>query len=107
VSDATRMTIALNLVTYEYNQIGDMISERAMHYWDLEMIKSQKKGKKKTRATEIRERDSGRGMPPGTVNGVRRGERWPSSAVGGGVSSGFGRGWGLMRFGGKQLSFEL
>ncbi|MED6199426.1 hypothetical protein PIB30_075857 [Stylosanthes scabra] len=55
VSDATRMTIALNLVTYEYNQIGDMISERAVHYWDLEMIKSQKKGKKKTRATEIRE----------------------------------------------------
>ncbi|MED6194259.1 hypothetical protein PIB30_026771 [Stylosanthes scabra] len=43
VSDATRMTIALNLVTYEYNQIGDMISERAVHYWDLEMIKSQKK----------------------------------------------------------------
>ncbi|MED6139629.1 hypothetical protein PIB30_085639 [Stylosanthes scabra] len=33
VSDATRMTSALNLVTYEYNQIGDMISERAVHYW--------------------------------------------------------------------------
>ncbi|MED6145400.1 hypothetical protein PIB30_024909 [Stylosanthes scabra] len=27
ISDATRMTIALNLVTYEYNQIGDMISK--------------------------------------------------------------------------------
>ncbi|MED6143973.1 hypothetical protein PIB30_010926 [Stylosanthes scabra] len=52
---ATRMTIALNLVTYEYNPIGDMISERAVHYWDLEMIKSQKKRKKQPRTTRIGE----------------------------------------------------
>ncbi|MED6207705.1 hypothetical protein PIB30_038171 [Stylosanthes scabra] len=47
------MTIALNLVTYEHNPIGDIISERAVHYWDIKMINSQKKRKKQARTTEI------------------------------------------------------
>ncbi|MED6209010.1 hypothetical protein PIB30_050484 [Stylosanthes scabra] len=38
VNDNTRMAIALDLVTSEHNPLGETISDRAVNYWDAEML---------------------------------------------------------------------